>query len=87
MDRYWWAIRHIEVRPERWNEIQFLPSSGRVDTTVWMHYTNANKMCGEKSWGQLHKNAASNTEQVLEAAPHKAAAVQPLTIHHENYQN
>ena len=27
----------------------------------------------------------SYIEQVMEAAPHKAAAVQPLTTHHENY--
>ena len=26
-------------------------------------------------------------EQVLEAAPHKVAAVRPSTTHHENYQN
>ncbi len=31
------------------------------------------------------KNAASNIEQVLEAALHKAATVRPLTTHHENY--
>ena len=31
--------------------------------------------------------AASNIEQVLEAAPHKAAAVRPPTTHHKNYQN
>ena len=31
------------------------------------------------------KFAASNIEQVLEAAPHKAAAVCPPTTHHENY--
>ena len=29
----------------------------------------------------------SNIEQVLEATPHKAAAIQPPTTHHENYQN
>ena len=29
--------------------------------------------------------AASNIEQVMEAAPHKAAAVQPPTTYHENY--
>ena len=29
------------------------------------------------------KNAASNTEQVLEAAPNKAAAVRPPTTYHE----
>ena len=33
----------------------------------------------------LHKNAASNIEQVLEAAPDKAATVRPPTTHHKNY--
>ena len=33
---------------------------------------------------QLHKNAASNIEQVLEATPHKAAAVRLPNPHHEN---
>ena len=33
-------------------------------------------------------NAASDIEQVLEAAPpHKVAPVMPLTLHHENYQS
>ena len=41
---------------------------------------NANKTNGVKAWRQLHKNAASNIEQVMEAAPHKAAAVRsPIT--------
>ena len=30
-------------------------------------------MYGEKAWRQLYKNAASNIEQTIEAAPHKAA--------------
>ena len=34
---------------------------------------------------QLHKNAASNIEKVLEAAPHKVVAILPPTTHHENY--
>ena len=34
---------------------------------------------------QLHKNAASNIEQVLEATPHKAPTMRPPTSHHENY--
>ena len=42
-------------------------------------------MTGEKAGRQLHKNAARNIEQVLEAEPHKAVAVQPPTTHHENY--
>ena len=37
-------------------------------------------MYGYKAWRQLHKNAVTNIEQVLEAATHKAAAVQPLTM-------
>ena len=38
-----------------------------------------NKTYGEKAWRQLHQNAASNIEQVLKAAPLKAAAVRPPT--------
>ena len=41
-------------------------------------------MYGEKAWRQQYKNAVSNIEQVLDAAPHKAAAVWPPTTHHEN---
>ena len=52
-----------------------------------MHYMDANKTFGEKAWWQLHKNAVSDIEQVLETAPHKAAAERPPTTHHENYQN
>ena len=42
-------------------------------------------MYGEKAWQQLHENAASNIEQLLEAAPNKAAAVRPLTSHLKNH--
>ncbi len=52
-----------------------------------MHYMDANEMDGEKDWQQLYKNAASNTEQVLETAPHEAPAIWPPTTHHENYQS
>ena len=62
----------------------FFPSSGRIDTVVWMHYIDVNYMDGEKAWPQLHKNAESNIKQVLEAAPHKTAAGRPLISHHEN---
>ena len=73
----------MEVRPDRWNKTQFFPSSGRVDTAIWMHYMYTNKTYGEKAW--RHKNAASNIEQVLEATPHKTAVIRPPTTHHENY--
>ena len=48
---------------------------------------DANWTYGEKAWRQLHKNATSNIEQVLEAVPNKAADVRLLTTHHENYQS
>ena len=41
----------------------------------------------KKAWRQLHKNAVSNIGQVLETAPHKAAAIRPPTTHYKNYQN
>ena len=50
-----------------------------------MDALHANKTCREKAWRQQHKNAASNIDPVLEAAPHKAASVLLLTTHHENY--
>ena len=56
----------------------FFPSA-----VVSMHYLDANKTAGEKARRQLHKNAASNIEQVLEATPHKAPATRPPTSHHE----
>ena len=36
----------------------------------------------ETGW-QLHKNAASNPEQVLAAAPHKTPTVRPPAPYHE----
>ena len=42
-------------------------------------------MYGEKAWRQLHNNAMSCIEQVVEAEPYKEAAVRSSTTHHENY--
>ena len=50
-----------------------------------MHYLDANKTTGEEAKRQLHKNAASNIEQVLAVTPHKSPTIQPLASHHENY--
>ena len=52
-----------------------------------MQYMDANKTYGEKSWRQLHKNAASNIENVLEATPNKAVAVRPPTTQLKNYES
>ena len=50
-----------------------------------MHPLDANKTAGEEARWQLHKNAASNIEQVLVATAHKAPTIRPPTSHHENY--
>ena len=51
----------------------------------YIHLHTAKWLKKKKLRRQLHKNAASNIEQVLEATPNKAAAVRPPTTHHENY--
>ena len=61
--------------------------SSRVDTAIWMHYMDSNKTAGEKARRQLHKNAASNLEQILAATHHKTPTVQPPASHHENYSS
>ena len=51
-----------------------------------MHHLDANKTAGEEDRRQLHKNVASNIEQVLEATPHKAPIILPPTSHHKTIQ-
>ena len=63
---------------------QFLPGSGRIVTAVWMHHLDANKTAREAR-RQLHKNVASNIEQVLAATPDKPPTIRPPNSHHENY--
>ena len=46
---------------------------------------DANKTAGEEARRQLHKNFASNREQVLAATPHEAPTIAPPASHHENY--
>ena len=48
--------------------------------------TYSNKVAGEAR-RQLHKNAASNLEQVLAATPHKPPTVRPPASYHENYSS
>ena len=56
-----------------------------VSHAVWMHHLDTNKTDGEEARQQLHKNVASNIEQVLAATPHKAPTIRPPISHHENY--
>ena len=50
-----------------------------------MHYLDANKTAGEEARRQLHKNVASNIEQVLAETTDKAPTIRPPASHHENY--
>ena len=60
---------------------------GHIDTTIWVHYMDANKTAGEEARRQLHKNAACNLEQVLAATPHKTPTVRPPASYLENYSS
>ena len=40
----------------------FLPSCGRVHTTVWMHVIDANKKLDEKAGLELHKKGTNYFE-------------------------
>ena len=60
--------------------------SGHIDTAIWVHYMDSNKIAGEAS-RQLLKNAACNLEQVLAATPHKTPTVLPPDSYHENYSS
>ena len=42
-----------------------------------MHHLDTNKTAGEEARRQLHKNVASNIEQVLAVTPHKAPSKRP----------
>ena len=48
---------------------------------------DSNKTAGEEARRQLHKNAASNIEQVLAATHHKTPTVRPPASYHENYSS
>ena len=51
-----------------------LPSGSCVSIIVWLHHVNFNKALKEKDRWELHKDVQCCFEQILEAAPHKAAA-------------
>ena len=48
---------------------------------MWMHQMDTENMYREKAWRQLHKNATSYVEQILEVTSYKITAIQPPTTH------
>ena len=59
--------------------MQFLPSSSSENSTVWMHHMDVGEKFREKATQELHKNAMSYIEQILEATSHKTTVVRPST--------
>ena len=49
----------MEIRPDRWNEAQFLPGSSCIDTAIWMHYMDAN----QNGW---RRNLTATTQECWE---------------------
>ena len=66
------------------NKTGFLPSSGGVNPTVWMHCKDADKTHREKKPG-VNKNVTSYSEQILEATFHEITAALPRSSHLKNY--
>ena len=60
-------------------EISYMSTVGKKISKV------KKNTAGEEARWQLHKNVASNIEQVLVATPHKAPNIRPSPSHHENY--
>ena len=71
------VIDHMEVWSIRQNITGFLSKCSCIHTTIWMH-----KM---KKQDENHTKILCSLEPNLEATPHKASAVQPLTSHLINY--
>ena len=58
---------------------QFLPSSGCINSTIWMQHMDADKAYWKKARQELHKYTKTYIRQILEATSHETAAVRPLT--------
>ena len=59
----------------------FFPTSGSINSTIWMHLVDADKAYRVKARQELHKNATSYIEQIQEATSFKTAAVRLPTSH------
>ena len=53
------------------DKMGFFPSYGCVNTIIWMHFTDTNKMHEEKPKWELCKNSMCCFEQIIEATPNK----------------
>ena len=51
------------------------PSCSHMNTTIWQHHLDCNKMPGEKVTWELHKDAPCCFEQIMEISLYKTVAV------------
>ena len=73
----WTAIDWYSIiwTPDLLDKIKyFFPSSGRVNSTICTHHTDADKAYEKKASRELHKNAKSYIEQILAATFLKTVA-------------
>ena len=63
------------------------PSCSHVSTILWLPHMDFNKALRQKVRWELHKDVVCCFEQILEAAPHKTAAVWPFASHLSNNPN
>ena len=91
LTKAWTAINRLSIiwKSDLTNKMKrsFFQAAVTSDTAIWVHYVDTNKTAGEEARRQLHKNAASNLEQVLAATPHKTPTVRPPASYHENYSS
>ena len=56
-----------------------------TDTNIWMLHLDSNEKYGAKARKKLLKNTKRGFKQIKDAAPHKTAAIRPLTSHLTNH--
>ena len=83
LTKAWAAINWLSIIGK--SDLNAVFSKQRSHRYCYMHYIDSTKTTGEEARRQLHKNAASNIEQVLAATPHKTSTVRPPASYHENY--
>ena len=74
---HWQVIDHMKIWTIRWNTAGFLLGYSCIQTTVWMHHINVNKIRSEKARWERYKNAIGCPESNI----HKIAAVRPPISH------
>ena len=59
----------------------FLTSHRNVNTNLWMHYMDGDKMHKEKVRRELHRNDTSYIGQILDATHNETKAKRPFRAH------